>query len=170
MPIYKYVCGDCSLKFEEIVDFNKSNDVNCPACKSGAQRQFPDSISVKSTLDPKRDTIVSPKEIDQVVGADADKKRQVIEDRVKNKTRPKFGFDEKYHEQYSARQAKRRNGLEPKEIAIPKDADGKYTPIMHLGDEREKKIRGEFVEALGEHRANRKAQGLSQFDDSGSVE
>lgn len=170
MPIYKYVCSDCRLKFEEIVDFDKSLDVKCPECKGDSERQFPDSVSVKTSVDPKRDTIVSPKEIDLVVGADADKKREIIENRKNSKPQESFGFDEKYHGIYKSRQDRRRKGAELKEIEIPKDADGKYTPIKHLGDEREQKIRNEFSEALKEHREEREAEGKSQFDTEGSFE
>jgi len=168
MPIFKYVCGGCSLNFEEIVDFDKSEGLCCPRCGKASERQFPDSFSVKTTLDPKRDTIVSPKEIDKVVGADADKKREIIENRKKDKLQPGFGFDPKYHATYKARQEKRRKGMELKEIEIPKDADGKYTPLKHLGDEREKRIRNEFCDALSEHRAKRIKDGLPQFDEGGS--
>jgi len=170
MPIYKYICEGCSLNFEEIVDFEESNKVKCPSCGYSSERQFPDSVSVKTTLDPRRDTIVSPKEIDKVVGEDADKKREIIEKRSKGISGGTFGFDKEYHDIYRARQKERRKGLEPKEIEIPKDPDGKYTPVMHLGDDKEKKIRKEFVDALEEHRAKRKEKGLAQFDEAGSFE
>ena len=133
MPIYKYVCPDCSLNFEEIVSFEESTEVKCPECSTTSERQFPDSVSVKTTLDPKKDTIATPKEIDKVVGEDADKKREIIENRQKNKTAPNFGFAKEvagvnYHDIHKARQDKRRKGLEPKEIEIPQDEDGKYYP------------------------------------------
>jgi putative FmdB family regulatory protein len=170
MPIYKYACGSCSLKFEEIVKFEDSKEIKCPSCGGSSDRLFPDSFSVKTTLDPKRDTIVSPKEIDKVVGADADKKREIIEKRKNEGTKQKLGFDEKYHDTYRARQEKRRQGREPQEIEIPKDADGKYTPLKHLGDEKEKRLRNEFSEALTEHRAKREEKGLSQFDGKGAID
>ena len=171
MPIYKYVCSECSLNFEEIVKFERSDNMECPVCGAASERQFPDSVSVKTSLDPKRDTIVSPKEIDKVVGADADKKREIIEKRKnKNASTPQFGFDEKYHASYKARQDKRRQGMNPIEMEIPQDADGKYTPIKHLGDDREKKLRNEFSEALIEHRAEREEKGEEQFDRKGSFE
>lgn len=170
MPIYKYVCSDCSLKFEEIVKFEDSDSISCPQCKGFSERQFPDSVSVKTTLDPKRDTIVSPKEIDKVIGADADKKREIIEKRNNDRPQSKFGFDEKYHANYKARQDKRREGREPELVTIPKDEDGKYTPLKHLGNKKERELRNEFSEALIEHRAIRKEKGLDQFDGKGSIE
>ena len=175
MPIYKYECSGCSLKFEEIVKFEDSGDLECPECGAPSKRQFPDSVSVKTNLDPKRDTIVTPKEIDKVVGADAEKKWEKIEERKASKEAPKFGFDKEvggvdYHEIYKARQEKRRQGRVPEEINIPQDADGKYTPLKHLGGEKEKALRNEFSEALTEHRAKREEQGLKQFDEQGDIE
>lgn len=125
---------------------------------------------IGAKLDPKRDTIVSPKEIDKVVGADSKKKWEDIEKRKASKEKQQFGFEEEYHANYKARQDKRRNGREPQEIEIPKDADGKYTPLKHLGDEKEKDLRNEYSEALIEHREKREEQGLNQFDSSGDIE
>ena len=170
MPLYKYACADCSLKFEEIVSFDKSQEVKCPECGGTSIRQFPDSISVKSSIDPKRDTIVSPKEIDLVVGADADKKREIMEKRKSDREGQEFGFNEKYHSAYKKRQDKRRKGLEPKEIEIPQDTDGKYSPLKHLGGSKERETREKFSEALTDHRAERIDDGKDQFDEKGSFE
>ena len=41
MPIYEYVCSDCSLKFELLRPFSQANDrVSCPCCHNSAERKF----------------------------------------------------------------------------------------------------------------------------------
>jgi putative FmdB family regulatory protein len=34
MPMFKYRCRDCKEEFEELVSFDRSNDVECPTCQS----------------------------------------------------------------------------------------------------------------------------------------
>jgi putative FmdB family regulatory protein len=34
MPIYEYKCGDCGLRFEELVPRVQSESLPCPKCKS----------------------------------------------------------------------------------------------------------------------------------------
>ncbi len=34
MPLYEYRCAECGQKFEELVSFDKSNDMECPNCGS----------------------------------------------------------------------------------------------------------------------------------------
>jgi putative FmdB family regulatory protein len=34
MPMFKYRCRDCQEEFEELVSFDRSNDMECPACQS----------------------------------------------------------------------------------------------------------------------------------------
>ncbi len=34
MPLFKYRCRDCQEEFEELVSFDRSNDMECPACQS----------------------------------------------------------------------------------------------------------------------------------------
>jgi hypothetical protein len=40
---------------------------------------------------------------------------------------------------------------------------------MHLGGNKDRKLRSEYSEALQEHRVERKKKGLSQFDSEGSI-
>jgi putative FmdB family regulatory protein len=35
MPIYEYLCADCSDTFEELVSASGADNVHCPACGSG---------------------------------------------------------------------------------------------------------------------------------------
>ena len=34
MPLFKYRCRDCQEEFEELVSFDRSNDMECPSCQS----------------------------------------------------------------------------------------------------------------------------------------
>jgi putative FmdB family regulatory protein len=34
MPMFKYRCRDCKEEFEELVSFDRSNDMECPMCQS----------------------------------------------------------------------------------------------------------------------------------------
>jgi len=34
MPLFEYRCSVCQEKFEELVSFSQSNDVECPKCGS----------------------------------------------------------------------------------------------------------------------------------------
>ena len=148
MPLYDYVCGSCELKFEEVVSSEGPKEIKCPNCSEIAERQFPDSISVKTTLDSKRDTIYSPKEIDKVVGADAEKKWERIEQSRKNRI----------------------GNLKLKEMDLPKGDDGKYSPVMHLGSPEDRKLRKDITDIMGEHIEERKAKGVPQFEGEGSFE
>lgn len=40
MPIYEFVCQDCSCKFEEIVYNSNSHEVLCPACTSNSLKKL----------------------------------------------------------------------------------------------------------------------------------
>ena len=41
MPIYEYVCCDCSLKFELLRPFSQANDrASCPRCHNTAERKL----------------------------------------------------------------------------------------------------------------------------------
>jgi hypothetical protein len=59
--------------------------------------------------------------------------------------------------------------MTPTPVNIPKDPDGKYTPIMHLGNSKDRELRREYSTALQEHRAERKKRGEDQFDAPGAI-
>lgn len=156
MPLYTYKCQKCGFVFEEIVSFEKrDDDPKCKLCNGESVRSAAETFSVKTTLNPKTDTIYSDKEIDKVVGAAAEKKWA--------------GYDERWKGGYAERQKKRWKGKEPTVLNIPKDADGKYSPVAHLGDGKQQAVRKEFSEALKEHREERKKKGIPQFDAPGGI-
>jgi rubredoxin len=142
--------------FEDLAPYEKRDeDRKCKLCGSLAKRNVAELFGIKTTLDPRRDTIVTPKEIDKVVGEKAEKKWE--------------GYDERWRARYADRQKKRWGNKEPGVVNIPRDNDGKFTPIMHLGDKNQKAVRKEFVSALQEHRAERKQKGIPQFEAPGSI-
>jgi len=154
MPIYCYSCSECELQFEELKGFdNRDSRTPCPDCGADSKRMEVTSFSFKSSVpDHRRDTLVSPKEIDLAVGAASEKSWE--------------GYNERWKKRYEEDRKKRWAGKTPQEINIPKDPDGKYSPIMHLGDKRERGLRKEYDSALKEHREERKRKGLSQFGSS----
>lgn len=40
MPLFEYRCGDCDEKFEELVPFAKSDEMQCPNCGSKNTRKL----------------------------------------------------------------------------------------------------------------------------------
>jgi putative FmdB family regulatory protein len=156
MPLYTYKCQKCGLVFEEIARFEKRDEAPpCKLCQGASVRNAAETFSVNTTLNPKTDTIYSNKEIDKVVGAAAEKKWA--------------GYDERWKGSYSERQKKRWKGKEPTVLDIPKDSDGKYSPVAHLGDSKQQAVRKEFSEALKEHRVEREKKGIPQFDAPGGI-
>jgi putative FmdB family regulatory protein len=156
MPIYTYKCSSCGYVFEELVSYEKRDEgVGCSLCKGAAVRSAAETFGISTTLNPQTDTIYSNKEIDQVVGRESEKKWA--------------GYNEQWNRVYKERQQKRWKGAEPKMLDLPKDPDGKISPIMHLGDNKQKGIRKEFSTALQEHRAERQSRGEAQCDAPGNI-
>jgi len=156
MPLYRYFCNDCNLQFEEIRKYEERDDeVACSDCKSvNTDRVVAVPFGIGTKLDPKKDTIYSPKEIDKVVGAESEKKWE--------------GYDQRWKKRYEEKRKRRwsKMGVEPSEINMPKDIDGRYSPVMHLGGKKEREFRKDYSEALQEHRAERERKGLKQFEGS----
>jgi putative FmdB family regulatory protein len=138
MPLYEYECK-CGYEFEELV-FSKSIDASkmeCKKCGSLADRKISSFSAVVEGGSP-----VEP--VDMTIGREADKRWQ------------------SYHD----RQSKRHEG-KLESFELPKTKDGKFMPVMALGDQNEKGKRNEYVGALQGHRAERNKRGQGQFDGPG---
>jgi putative FmdB family regulatory protein len=156
MPLYEYKCVDCGHEFEILTTYAERDDTReCTLCSKSALRKPASTFGVHSDLNPRRDTIVTNKEIDKVVGKASEQRWA--------------GYDERWKARYEARQQKRWKGKTPDQINLPKDSDGKYSPIMHLGDNKERSLRKEYSEALQEHRSEREKKGIQQFDSPGAI-
>jgi putative FmdB family regulatory protein len=154
MPLYTYKCTVCGHEFDELVKYDdRDTKQKCKECGKEAERKVAVTFGFSSTLDPKRDTIATNKEIDMVVGAAAEKKWA--------------GYDERWKKKYEQRQSGRWKGKEIKEVSLPKDG---ASPVMVLGDKKEQTVRKEFSQALQEHRAERVKKGLGQFDGPGTID
>jgi putative FmdB family regulatory protein len=154
MPLYEYKCENCGLEFEEITSYEKRDLIKCKICNGNTIRKI-STFGINIDINPKKDTVYTSKEIDKVVGKESEKKWQ--------------SYNEKWKERYKKRQEKRWKGKVPEIINIPKDSDGKYSPIMHLGNKKEIELRKEYSEALKEHRKERMKKGISQFDGPGAI-
>jgi len=139
MPLYEYKCSECNLVFEELVKSAEgSESMPCVKCGKNAVRQISAvASSVKNG---------SPNEtVDVTIGRAAERRWQ----------------------DYYDRQSKRRGSKNLERFPQPQSNDGKYMPVMALGGKDEKKKRGEFVEALQEHRRKRVEKGIPQFSGPG---
>jgi len=74
MPIYEFACNICEAKFEEFFISYKHDIPNCPSCNKNNVRKLISRVScdVKGTEN---------KTLDQVVGADAEKRWEKIHKR-----------------------------------------------------------------------------------------
>lgn len=82
MPLYKYSCT-CGASFERLATPLTRDRQVCPSCKGEASRSASSGFAVKSTLDPKDKVVQTSKEIDVVVGRDAERRWGSYEDRRK---------------------------------------------------------------------------------------
>jgi putative FmdB family regulatory protein len=140
MPIYEYQCRECGLKFEELVNSKEESEVTtCRSCGSSASRIFSSFASAIAGGS-------GNESVDMRIGREANKRWQ------------------DYHD----RQSKRRGNNELKSFDLPKTKDGKFMPVMGLGNKKEVADRHEYVGALQEHRKQRAAKGLSQFAEKGA--
>jgi len=157
MPLYVYDCQNCGHRFEEIISIEDRNaEPPCPLCKSVSKRHLEETFGISASIDPKRDTVYSPKEIDKVVGKAADKKWAA--------------YDERWSKRYEDRRKKRWGDQEPKVMNLPRELDGTIRPAMHVGNEKQKGLRKEFSEALKAHKAERVKKGIPQFDGPGAIQ
>lgn len=140
MPLYEYKCGTCGYRFEELVGSLNSGDVfNCKKCGFPALRQMSSFAAVVAGGSPNET-------IDMTIGREAGKRWQ--------------GYYDK--------QAKRHSqGTMIPKVSAPVARDGKFMPVMALGDHKEKSNRQEYVGALQEHRSERIKKGQSQFSGPG---
>lgn len=137
MPLFEYECKKCGCVFEELV--GRNSDKGQVPCKScdGTAQKRVSRFSSK---------VLGGKEtIDVSIGQEANRRWQA------------------YHD----RQSKRRSGKELSDVSIPKGKDGKFMPVMALGQQKDREKRNEYVGALQEHRAMRKKKGIPQFSGPG---
>jgi len=140
MPLYRYICNSCSHEFESLVGVDYRNDQACTKCGKKAVRDISSGFSVSTQIDPKRQAVVSSKEIDKVVGKDAEEKWEVHENRTRD----------------------RRKGMQEIDLGEKK---GKINPVSLLGDANQKKLAEHYSEGLAQHRKDRESKGQKQFKD-----
>lgn len=129
MPLYVFKCSACAREFEELCKAD-AKAPDCPDCGNSSERKVATTFGIGSKLDPKRDTIYSRKEIDNVVGNAADRAWE--------------GYDARWRDYYKRRQEARRSGKKINEVVIKPGSDGKVSPFEHLGSKKEQEFRKEY--------------------------
>lgn len=155
MPIYEYTCPSCKLEFEELLKLSdRGKSTPCKSCGSIAE---PSAISTFGVISKTAEGSIaySNNEIDRVVG-------QKSEDKWN-------GYNDKWKDRYSKKQTERREGKEITEVTMEREADGKFAPLLNLGNKEEKNRRREYSQVLQNHREARKSKGLGQFDGPGPL-
>lgn len=131
MPVYVFKCESCDREFEEICSIKEDIKFKqCPGCGLDAPKKIANVFGISTSLDPRRDTIVSRKEIDKVVGEASSKRWE--------------GYNAKWNEYYKNRQNKRREGQNIKEVVIKPESSGSVAPFEHLGSKQEQEFRKEY--------------------------
>lgn len=139
MPIYEYKCGSCNLQFESLKKSSEGTEtMDCVRCGKTAHRM----VSVFSS---KISGGTMKESVDMTIGREADRRWQG----------------------YYDRQSKRHGDRKPQSVEAPVSKDGKFMPVMGLGNTTEKTKRVEYVDALQEHRRKRIARGQPQFSGPG---
>jgi len=132
MPLYEYKCLECGREFEDLSSFEaKDNERPCPSCSETKIVRKISTFGISTTIDTRSTTVYSPKEIDKVVGAAAEKSWD--------------GYHEGWKDYYSGVQKQRRAGKEVKEVVVNKGADGKVHPFEHLGTPKEQEFRKSYT-------------------------
>lgn len=138
MPLYEYRCLKCGYTFEELAG-KDDPAVDCKSCGSKTEKLMSSFSAVMSGGS-------TNESVDMSIGREADKRWQSHYDR----------------------QSKRRGDKELQNVPIPQTKDGKFMPVMALGDSNEKQKRSEYVDALQEHRKKRGEKGIPQFSGPGA--
>jgi len=139
MPLYRYICDSCKYEFEKLVKADCRDDQECVECGKVAVRDISTGFSVSTQIDTQRQAVVTAKEIDKVVGSDAEEKWQVHHDRTEN----------------------RRKGMKEVDLGVK----GKFNPLALMGDSNQKKLAEHYSEGLKAHREERAEKGQKQFKD-----
>jgi putative FmdB family regulatory protein len=140
MPLFEYICEKCGCEFEELVNSkDAATTIPCKKCKAPAVRQMSRFASVIAGGG-------SSEPVDMTIGREAEKRWQIH-------------FD---------KQNERRKDKTLQTFELPKTKDGKFMPVMALGDKAEKEKRKEYTSTLQEHRQDRIKKGQPQFTEAGA--
>ena len=140
MPLHEYTCEKCGYEFEELVNSTEDSSlIPCKKCGSPAKCQMSRFASVIAGGG-------SAEPVDMTIGREAEKRWQIH-------------FD---------RQNERRKDKTLETFNLPKTEDGKFMPVMALGDKSQKEKRKEYVGSLQEHRQDRIKKGQAQFTEAGA--
>lgn len=87
MPLYQYKCKEenCKHSFERLVMMSARDAQDCPRCHKRAVRDGFQGFSVTTPFDLSTKDPYTDKEIDKVVGEDANKKWEAFEKKTRKK-------------------------------------------------------------------------------------
>jgi putative FmdB family regulatory protein len=139
MPVFEYSCKSCGYEFEELVGKTEDDSkFTCKLCGNKVERKMSSFSSVIAGGS-------STEPVDMTIGREAEKRWQMH-------------FD---------KQTERRGDKPLDNVPLPKTEDGKFMPVMGLGNKDEKEKRQEYSSALQEHRQERTKKGQAQFSEAG---
>jgi len=141
MPLYEYKCAACGHEFEELKSKPEGSETTpCKQCGADAPKKISQFSAVIAGGSP-------TETLDMTVGREADKRWKM----------------------YGDRQSKRRKGQEPQVMTdLPKTKDGKFMPVMGLGNEKERGTRTEYSTALQGHLQTLAKRGQPQVEGPGA--
>jgi putative FmdB family regulatory protein len=140
MALFEFVCKSCGCEFEELITNKSENNVlPCKKCGKDAEKKLSRFSAVIAGG-------TSNEPVDMTIGREADKRWQMHTDK----------------------QSERQKGKTLQTFELPKTEDGKYMPVMGLGDKVEKEKRKEYTVALQDHRQERAKKNQPQFTEAGA--
>ena len=126
MPLYTYSCSGCGSKFERLAKSVLRDEQQCSNCGVKATRSSVDTFAVKSTIDPKDKVVQTNKEIDIVIGRDADRRRGA----------------------YEAPKKARREGMVEIADNVSAGSTSSFNPDSVMGDDKRKNTADAYNKAL----------------------
>jgi len=143
MPLYQYNCPECGFEFEKFCSVKDRDSQDCSQCGTLAVKQLANSFAVASKVDVDRGGVHSAKEIDKVVGEQAEKRWAEIDQSRKDRWKD--------------------SGLDEGKTKVVVEKGVNFNPIAMIGASDKQDLGNKYSEGLQAHRAERRAKGQEQF-------
>lgn len=138
MPLFRYTCSDsenCKFSYEKLANQAVKDKQECPKCGSAAVREGSRGFSVNTPLDTTKKDPYTAKEIDRVIGGDAESKWS--------------SFEKKKQDKLSKGNV----------VELDIKPGEKFNPESYLGDENRKKRSEIYSEAVSNSKEEIRSKG-----------